>query len=290
VDPVHARSVTQPNLAQIEYWNEQSGPKWVTRQVELDRFLSSLGEQAMDRLEPLAGTRVLDVGCGCGATTLALAERTGPRGSVLGNDVSAPMLARARERSRGVPGVAYLEADAQTHRFDSGSVDAIFSRFGVMFFADPPAAFANLRTALRAHGALAFICWQELRKNPWCLVPLMAVAHHVELPPPPAPGEPGPFALGDPVRVRSILEGAGWTHIQIDALEQPLGLADGGGIEEAVEFALEVGPAARVVKDVAPDVKARVRDAVRDALLPFAGPGGVRLPSACWIVTARHAA
>jgi SAM-dependent methyltransferase len=278
-----------PNQSQIDYWNEQSGPKWVARQVDLDRFLASLGRAAMDRLGPLADARVLDVGCGCGDTTLALAERTGPQGAVLGVDVCAPMLARARERSRNLPNVAFLEADAQTHRFDPAGTDAAFSRFGVMFFADPTSAFANLRAALRSAGRLVFVCWQELSKNPWCTVPLGALAAHVPLPPPPAPGEPGPFSFGDAARVRSILEGAGFTAIEIDALEQPLGLGDGGGIEQAVEFAVEVGPTARLVRDVAPDVKSRVRDAIHTALLPFAGPGGVRLPSACWIVAARNA-
>ena len=279
-----------PNQAQIDYWNEQSGPKWVARQVELDRFLESLGRTAMDRLGPLAGARVLDVGCGCGDTTLALAERTGPRGAVLGVDVCTPMLARARERARHLPNVAFLEADAQTHRFDPKSTDALFSRFGVMFFADPTIAFANLRATLRPAGRLAFVCWQELAKNPWCMVPLGAVAAHVPLPPPPAPGEPGPFSFGDAARVRRILEGAGFARVEIEPHEQPLGLGDGGGIEQAVEFALEVGPTARLVKDVAPEVKGRAREAIRTALLPFAGPGGVRLPSASWIVTARNGA
>jgi SAM-dependent methyltransferase len=277
------------NQAQIEYWNQQSGPKWVAQQGELDRLLASLGLAAMERLSPLAGASVIDVGCGCGDTTLALADRTGPSGAVLGVDISGPMLARARERAAGRPNVTFLQADAQTHRFEPASADALFSRFGVMFFADPAAAFANLRSALRPGGSVSFVCWQRLDRNPWCLVPLGAMAPHVQLPPPPAPGEPGPFAFGDPDRVRGILEGAGFATVRLETLEQPLRIGT-GGLDEAVTFTLDAGPAARFLKDVAADVKARVRDAVGAALAPYAGPHGVSLDGACWIVTARNPA
>jgi SAM-dependent methyltransferase len=278
-----------PNRAQIDYWHEQTGPKWVEQQGQLDRLLAALGTAAMDRLALRPGQRVLDVGCGCGHTTLELAGRVGPTGSVLGVDVSGPMLARARERARDLSNVTFLQADAQTHRFEPASVDAIFSRFGVMFFADPTAAFANLRTALRPGGEVAFVCWQELGKNPWCLVPLAALAAHVQLPPPPAPGEPGPFAFGDARRVSGILDGAGFSQVEVMPLERPLAFGADGSLEQAVQFALEAGPTSRFLKDVSGDVKGRVRDAVRDALRPFAGPEGVRLGGACWIVTARNA-
>lgn len=281
-------ATTDPNNAQIEYWNEQTGPKWVAQQAELDRLLAPLGMAAMDRLALRPGQRVLDVGCGCGDTTLALAQRVGEAGTVLGVDVSTPMLARARERARRMPNVGFVQADAQTHRFEPGSFEAIFSRFGVMFFADPTASFANLRTALRAGGELAFVCWQEIGKNPWCTVPLAAMAPLVQLPPPPPPGEPGPFSFGDAARVRGILEGAGFARARIDPLEQALNLGADGTLEQAVQFTTEAGPASRFLRDVSAEVKARVRDAVRTALAPFAGPNGVRLTGACWIVTARN--
>jgi SAM-dependent methyltransferase len=276
-----------PNRAQLEHWNEIAGQKWVQRQADLDRLLASLGTLVMDRLPLRDGSRVLDVGCGCGATTLELAKRVGASGSVLGVDISAPMLARARERARDVPTVRFLEADVQTHRFDGPPFDAAYSRFGVMFFADPTAAFANVRRALRAGGALSFVCWQELRKNPWCLVPLVALAEHVPLPPPPPPGEPGPFAFDDPERVRRILDGAGFTEVRIDAHQQLLTLGV-NSVDEAAEFATEAGPTARLLTNVAPDVKARVFAAIRKALTPFSGSEGVRLDGACWIVTAQN--
>ncbi|HWP64645.1 MAG TPA: class I SAM-dependent methyltransferase [Candidatus Limnocylindria bacterium] len=276
------------NQAQIDYWNGPSGTKWTRQQAELDRLLDELGRAAMDRLDPPPGARVIDVGCGCGATTLALAERVGARGRVLGVDVSAPMLERARERARSLANVELVQADAQTYPFEPGAADALYSRFGVMFFADPTVAFANLRRGLRPGGALAFICWQELTKNPWCLVTLGALAHHVPLPPPPAPGEPGPFSFGDAARVRGILEGAGWTEIELTAHEQALSLGMTGTLDDAARFSIETGPASRFLVDVAPDVIERVRDAVREALAPFEGPDGVRVGGACWIVSARN--
>jgi hypothetical protein len=119
-------------------------------------------------------------------------------------------------------------------------------------------------------------------------VPLGAVARHVPLPPPPAPGEPGPFSFGDAARVRGILEGAGWTHVRLDSWEGPLGLGTAGTLDDAVRFALEVGPASRLLAGVTDDVKSRARESVREALAPFASPEGVRLPGSCWIVTARN--
>ena len=153
-----------PNRAQIDYWNEQSGPKWVEQQGQLDRLLATLGAVVMHRLALRPGQRVLDVGCGCGHTTLDLAGRVAPTGSVLGVDVSGPMLTRARERARDLPNVTFLQGDAQTHRFEPASVDAIFSRFGVMFFAEPDMAFRNFQRALKPGGRLVFVCWRTPRE------------------------------------------------------------------------------------------------------------------------------
>jgi SAM-dependent methyltransferase len=282
-------TTADPNRVQIDYWNDQTGPKWVEQQAELDRLLSALGLAAMERLSLRPGMRVLDVGCGCGDTTLALADRVGASGSVLGVDVSGPMLARARERAAGHPHVAFLQADAQTHRFEPATFDAAFSRFGVMFFADPAVAFANIRAALRPGAALAFICWQELAKNPWAMLPIGAIAPLVTLPPPPAPDEPGPFSFADPDRVRSILDGAGFTGVHADGFAPSMTLGAGGSLDDAVRFAIEAGPAARFLRDAPADVLAQARAAVRQALAPHATAGGVQLPGACWLVTARNA-
>src|SRR5947199_350388 len=196
-----------PNAEQIKYWNETAGPKWIAFQRLLDAQLEPLGRRTMDAAGSVGGERVLDVGCGCGDTTLELGRRVGPEGRVLGVDVSGGMVARAAEAAREarLRNVGFENADAQTHRFARGEFDVLYSRFGVMFFADAAAAFTNLRSALGPGGRLAFICWQALRENPWLAVPLAAAARHLTLPPPPAPDAPGPFSLGDPERVRGIL-------------------------------------------------------------------------------------
>ena len=279
---------TGPNAEQVRYWNETAAPKWVEYQGVLDTQLEALGNLTMDRARISRGERVLDVGCGCGATTRALAIRVGTNGTVQGVDVSAPMLAHAATLAReaGLTNVRFTNADAQTHRFEPGSVDVLFSRFGVMFFVDPPAAFRNLRGALRAGGRVAFVCWQPIAENPWLLVPLGAAAQHIQLPPPPAPGAPGPFAFADAERVRGILDAAGFEGIHFESVRDTLSVG-GGGLEEAVHLLLEgVGPASAALREADPAVRPRVYAAVREALTPFVTPAGLRMPAAAWIVTA----
>jgi SAM-dependent methyltransferase len=206
---------------------------------------------------------------------------------VLGVDVSAPMLVRARERAAaaGLAHVRFLAADAQTHRFAPESFDGVYSRFGVMFFADPIAAFANLRAALAPGGRLAFVCWQPLQANPWMLVPLMAVAGLVPVPPPPPPEAPGPFAFGDRDRVVHILRSAGLGDLTVEPFETELVVAGGSELDRTVEFVLEVGPTAAALREVEAATLARVRVAVRDALAPYTTPRGVVMPSAAWVVS-----
>ena len=165
------------NAAQIEYWNEVSGPKWVALDDVINAQIEPVGVAAMDRAEVSASDRVIDVGCGCGPTSLGLARRASA-GRVTGIDISGPMLARARERAdaAGLANLSFERADAQTHAFEGGGTDLVFSRFGVMFFDDPVAAFANLGRALTADGRMVFACWQGLGDNAWMRVPIAAVA------------------------------------------------------------------------------------------------------------------
>jgi SAM-dependent methyltransferase len=281
-----------PNAEQITYWNETSGPKWVALEELLDPQIAPLGLEGIERAGVRGGERVLDVGCGCGQTSLQLGERVGAEGSVLGVDLSAPMLARARARARaaGLAQVRFENADAQTFPFEPRGADVVFSRFGVMFFADPVQAFANLRRALLPGGRLAFVCWQRLDRNPWMLLPAAAAARHLPMPPPPAPGAPGPFAFAEADFVRGILERAGLTRIEFTSLERELLVGGAGPLERAVSFLLQMGPAGTALREAAaqdPGIVDRVAASVREALAPFAGPGGLRMPSASWIVSAR---
>jgi SAM-dependent methyltransferase len=281
---------TAPNAEQVTFWNEQAGPIWVARQTALDRMIAPFGERAMAALAARPGERIVDVGCGCGGTSLALGRRVTASGAVLGVDVSEPMLARALERAAadGLGHVRFVAGDAQTHGFAAGSADAIFSRFGVMFFVDPTAAFANLRTALQPDGRLAFACWQERSVNPWMTTVLMALASVVTLPAPPAPDAPGPFSLGERARVERILAGAGFRDVAFQAFDVDLILGGGGTLDEAVEFALDLGPTAAVLRDAGPDTRPKVTAALREALAPYATPHGVAMGSSTWIVTARR--
>ena len=252
------------NADQIAYWNALAGETWAELQERLDAQIQPLGARAMAALAPRPGEWLLDIGCGCGQTTAALAEAVGPSGGVLGLDISRPMLAVARRRlaDAGAENARLLEADAQTERLEPNGFDAAFSRFGVMFFSDPRAAFANVRSSLKSGGRLAFVCWRALFENPWMLVPMAAALQHLPAPPPPLdPLAPGPFAFADPERVRAILTGAGFEGVEIAPHDQKIGTGD---VDQATALALKVGP-----------------------LGAHLTAEGVRMDSATWIVTAR---
>jgi SAM-dependent methyltransferase len=279
--------MTEPaaNTDQIAYWNDAAGQTWAELQDLLDVQTEPLGRAVIAALAPRPGEFVLDVGCGCGQTSLTLAERVRPDGGVVGVDISQPMLAVARERAKAAPQVSFVEADAQTFAFEPGAFDAIHSRFGVMFFEDPAAAFANLRAALKPGGRLGFVCWRPIAENPIMSLPMAAAARHVPAPPPPEPGAPGPFAFADPERVRAILSGAGFTDIAIAPQDLPAG---GNSVEDALRLSLRVGPLGRQLREH-PEGREGAVAAIRAALSEHQIDGRVFLPSATWIVTAHNA-
>ena len=268
------------NSEQIEYWNGGAGDLWVAQQERLDRQLDPLGRAARAALALRPGEHVLDVGCGSGQTTLQLGDAVGPTGRVLGVDISAPLLATARRRDAGAH-VSFVQADAQTHAFEP-PFDAIYSRFGVMFFADPVAAFANLRRAMKPASRLAFVCWRAPAENPVMTVPMAAAAKHFPSPAPADPNAPGPFAFADRGRVARILEAAGFGAIEISPHDELIG---GNDRADTLELALNIGPLGRALREH-PEQRAAVIDAVRDAIEPFIVDGVARIPSATWIVTA----
>lgn len=281
---------TTANQEQLRYWNEQGGPRWVQRQQQLDAQINQLGLAAMQRASAQPGEHVLDVGCGCGQTSLQLAERVGSGGSVLGVDLSQPMLARARERGDelNLTNLAFLRADAQAQQFERERFDLVFSRFGVMFFEQPETAFTNLRGALRPNGRLCFVCWQALDKNEWARVPLAAATRHVAPPAPPAPDAPGPFSFANPERVRRILATAGFTDVSLEPHEAPLTMGGATTVDEATTFVLEIGPVARLLVDASADVRTRVVGELRAMLAPYASRSGVTMGGAAWIVSAKR--
>lgn len=276
-----------PNAEQIEYWNEQAGPRWVALQEGTDAMLEPLGREALDVAAPAPGESALDVGCGCGQTVLELAERVGASGRVLGLDPSATMLDRARGRAGALAQVRFEVGDAQTHAFGDERFDLVFSRFGVMFFADPVAAFANLRAALADGGRLAFVCWQAPAENGWALLPMQALLEHVPAPPAAEPGAPGPFSFADGDRVAKILREAGFASVRVEPSVGTLSLGGARTLDEAVEFAFRIGPASRMLADQPAATVAAARESVREALAAHASDEGIRVPRATWLVTGR---
>jgi len=274
-------------------WQDAAGRKWVRLQARTDAQLAPFGHAAQAALEVTAGERVLDVGCGAGQTLLELSERVGSNGQVVGVDVSEPLLARARERvdQSGLGNVELLIGDAAEQRFER-PFDAVFSRFGVMFFDESAEAFRNLHAALRPGGRLGFVCWQSLHQNPWAQRLLEAV--QVVAPGQPVPDllaldRPGPFYFAKAEFVEELLSGAGFEDVCMRPLEIDLWFGGARTLDEAVEYALDIGPAARFVADGDPERLPEFTRALREAIEPFLSERGVWFPSATWIVTARRA-
>ena len=289
-DPTPAIATAKTNEEQSHHWNEVAGPIWVERQDVLDRMIGTFSQQALDRTTSFnAGESVLDVGCGTGQTTIEIARRVAPNGRVVGLDISRPMLAAAQRRPvpPGAVAIEFREADAQVTPIER-AFDVVFSRFGVMFFADPVAAFRNLHGALRPTGRLAFLCWQPLARNPWVAGPMQAIAAVLPLPAPPPPGTPGPFSLGDPERVKEILGAAGFRGVTLEGIEGDLNVGD-SRIEPTVEFLMKIGPCAALLRGAPPETAETVRSTLTRYFESVAVDGRVRQRGATWFVSARPA-
>jgi len=275
----------QFNADQRAFWNGPGGHVWVTRQAHTDASLKPVFEALLDLAAPRAGERVLDVGCGCGASTLALARAVGPGGRVAALDISGPMLAegRARAEAAGVTNVAWHQADAATAALDE--FDLLVSNFGLMFFGDPVGAFAHMRRAASPGARMAFVCWRSLAENPWMGVPMRAVAPHVPPRPKADPHAPGMFAFADPQRVSQILTAARWAPPRLDALDLDLDIAAGHGLEEAVVQSTQIGAINSWLRGQPTGVVAAATTSIREALAAHLDGTSVRLRGAMWLVS-----
>lgn len=278
----------RPNAQEIGNWNEQMGRSWALLHERLDRQIAPIGEAAMERAGFRSGEQVLDVGCGCGETSLTIAGRIAP-GQVVGVDVSAMLLdiAARAAAAKGVKNVSFIEDDAQTHAFQREAFDVIFSRFGVMFFDDPTAAFTNLRRATPPGGRLAFCCWRNPRENLWLSMPMQAAGHLLPPLPPSDPNAPGPFAFADRDRVASILADAGFDQVDIQPFDTTTGAES---LDDSVFLSMRVGQLGSALRQIGPDdeLKRKVAEALRAGLQPYVQGGEVRMPAATWIVSARN--
>lgn len=290
MQPAIDQSSTMPrdNAEQKAYWNGEAGLRWTRRQEMQDAILAPISNIVIDRAAVAACESVIDIGCGCGATSIVLAKQVGEAGRVLGVDISTPMLARARERTSDCGQLSFAEADATEYPFEPGRTDLLFSRFGVMFFADPPVSFANMRLALRTGGRLVFVCWREPKLNPWLIAPLQAAYKHVPRLPEMSPDAPGPFAFASQARVRDILASAGFADICLEPCDLKLDLAAGHGLDMAVDTALSIGPASRALDGQPSERRAAAVETIRETLAAVQIGQTVPLDAAVWIVTARN--
>jgi SAM-dependent methyltransferase len=275
------------NADQAEAWNGDEGKHWVAHQERYDAMSEPFTPPLLKAASLAPTHQVLDVGCGCGYTTRA-AGRLAPLGRAVGIDLSGPMLERARATAatEGLTNVIFEQGDAQVHPFPTAGVDAVISRFGIMFFADPVAAFANIVRAMRPAGRLVVLCWQELARNPWLTIPASAALARVPLPDFAAPDAPGPFSLADPDRINAVLVGAGLDQIDLTPVVAPLKL--GRDAADTVDFIAGTGLARTLLATVDTSVARRALDAIAASLHPYETPAGVLLDGAAWLVTAHR--
>ncbi|TZG27790.1 class I SAM-dependent methyltransferase [Sphingomonas montanisoli] len=283
------------NAQQVIDWNGDSGACWVAHQEQLDRMLEPYGLAALTKAAIRSGDHVLDIGCGAGESTLAIAGETGPSGRALGIDISEPLIRRACERVRDtMPQAEFRIADASTMTLPVAGFDCLFSRFGVMFFDDPVAAFAHMRSGLKPGGRLAFACWRGAGENDWATLPLRAIEGIVPSAPAASPTAPGPFSFGDPDRVRDILRDAGFDAVEIEPIDHSVVFGEGATGAEAVDDALDrafaVGPLRRALAGQADLVVVKAAAAVHAAFTRKLVDNRVLIDGAGWIVSARNRA
>jgi SAM-dependent methyltransferase len=281
--------MASPNAEQIDYWAGRAGERWVQQQETMDRAIGPLGLAALDAAAVRPGEVVVDVGCGCGDTSLELARRVGPAGRVLGVDVSRPMLERARARGAGVGNLSFVEADAASAALPPAT-DLVFSRFGVMFFADPLAALTHLHGQLAPRGRLAFVTWRPLADNEWARLPLEATDPQLPPAPPADPHSPGPFAFADGARLERILEASGFRDVTLRREDRTLCWLESPSVDDAVSLFSQIGTAARRFADATTEERGRALAALRDALAPRVTRAGLLLGASVWVVTARAGA
>ena len=280
--------MSEVNKNQRDFWSGKGGDIWVERQNAMDTMLSHLGEAALNKLNLNEGENVLDIGCGCGHTTLNIAKRISPDGQVTGLDISEPMLKRAKESANemSISNASFNCVDVQTDDMGEEVYSAAFSRFGVMFFEDPVAAFCNINKSLITGASLSFVCWQSPTVNPWQSLFVQEVKKFIDLPSPP-PRSPGPFAFMESEYVSSILEESNFQNIMIEGHEAEVNMFSGRSLSDSVKDYISINPVvSEMLKDSPEDQKTEIINSAIDAFSPYYSEKGLMFPSATWLVTA----
>ena len=270
--------VDDSNQQQADFWIA-SGPMWTKLRDRFDDQAGKHGLAAIDALAPMAGEVVIDIGCGAGTSTLQIADRVGSQGQVLGVDISATMIEGATEyaNQQGVSNVKFDVGDAMVQTF-AGDADAVYSRFGLMFFSDATKGFTNVLSALRPGGRLGFVCWQSPVQNPWIMRPLEVASRYVELPFGADPTAPGPFSLADPDRIQSVLAESGFADVVVDSRLTTIKL--GADLDDAIEFLFGLMAPTAALRANEPERAEELRLELVDELGDWEGPNGVESPSA----------
>jgi len=275
------------NKDQKEFWNGQKGNIWVSLEQKIDEMLDPLGDAALKVLAPKTNERVLDIGCGTATTTLKIAKSVGDNGLVTGVDISKPILECARQKAKKKlkHNIDFILADGQNHKFEFDSYDAVFSRFGVMFFGDAIAAFSNLKKATKTGGRLTFVCWADRLENEWMEVSTKVASQFLELPPKSAPKEPGPFAFEDLEYLKKVLVKAGWSKVEIKKYSTRNSV--GRTVKESANFLSRMGPMSVPFEGAEEAIKRKVILSLEKSFSNYLTDNGVKMNFSTWIVTAQ---
>ena len=280
-----------PNSDEIDYWNGQAGQNWIAENRFTDMMYQPFGNKAIERAAPTSGEHILEVGCGCGTTTLELAKLVGPGGTITALDVSSVMLGVAQERARSaaVP-INFLNADAETCALEPETYDVLFSQFGVMFFANPGAAFANFYQALKPGGRIAFVCWRGTERNPFMMVPFNAVHSFMPDLAPPNPDAPAsPFSFESKEKAGGMLNEAGFVDVLFEPFEIDASMGE-GSLEECTRFVIAFagGTVGAVIRGAGEENTTAIVNALQTGLTPYHAGNRIMLGASAWIVSARR--
>ena len=276
------------NIKQRQFWSGAGGDVWVNKQREMDIMLNPLGDRVIERLDLKSDAKIIDIGCGCGATTLEIAKKI-TQGEILGVDISEPMLDKATETAKemSLSNISFEVKDVQVDVMPLNYFDIAFSRFGVMFFEDPFEAFKNIHSSLKEDGLLSFVCWQNASLNPWQSLSIQVIKEFLDLPAP-APKSPGPFAFEDKTYLEEILRESGFKGLETLDNQEDIVMFSGKSIREACEDYLTINPVVtEMLKNSKPELTEEILEALVIKFSNFHQNDGLLFPSATWIVTAK---